>query len=70
MMDFSDALREMKALKKVKRTHWNFWVAVLIPETSLHKPCLCCLTKDECLQPGWAPTQADLFANDWEIYRG
>lgn len=68
-MDFSDALREFKASKKLTRTGWNgkgmhveFAVGggPVQPYFIMKKP-------NGDIQPGWVPSIGDIMADDWEL---
>lgn len=89
-MDFSDALRLLKAGGRLRREAWGTdqWLAVSCPAarrvpaegfwsehnrayaercggTAVVLPSLTAKMPDGGVQMGWAPTQADLFAQDW-----
>lgn len=68
-MDFADALRQVKAHKRIARAGWNgkgMWVAAQFPDThsKMGAPYLYIRTVDGTLVP-WTVSQADVFANDW-----
>lgn len=79
MTNFSEALEAVKAGKKILRSGWNgenqFIITVRAGNAMYTKNDLSYLMQD-CLglknvhgymQPGWIPSQDDLFANDWII---
>lgn len=69
-MNFGQAIEVLKRGGHVARTGWNGKNMVL----SLVKPCIArreyieLLDAQGCLVP-WAPSQTDLFAEDWEEMR-
>ena len=85
-LDFGQALRYLKAGKKVARAGWNGkgqWVCYM-PSFVVEQPnertkahgindafkCggYCVLWNAQSVwQPGWVPSQGDLFANDWQV---
>lgn len=81
-MDFSDALKHMKAGRRIKRSGWNgrdmfvYLATQLIVgsvvideqrESIKLEPCIMMRTAQGKIQPGWLASQMDLLANDWEI---
>jgi len=85
-MDFGDALRAMKAGKRIARVGWNgkgmyLWVqtridivhlsrtaGVLLDDAGLPiQPSICMRTAQDTLCIGWLASQADMFAEDWQI---
>lgn len=75
-MTFSDALEALKQGHRVTRQGSNgagMWLSVVSfadpPDHAftLH-PCIAMKTTSNVLQPGWTPSQADMFADDWAVY--
>ena len=75
-MNFSVALEAMKQGNKVARASWNGkqWVMHRYPDgTSIegYPPMaignFCLKNAQDCMQPGWVPSTADMMANDWDI---
>ena len=73
-MTFSDALRELKAGKRVFRTWWHTrWsgegykgqFVFLEKAKGEHREYLALKTPHREISP-WVPCQSDLFAEDWE----
>lgn len=70
-MDFSDALRRMKAGEAVVRDYWRSSVPVagqvarMAPSTTTHHPHLEIMTTEGLWAP-YQPTPKDLFADDWK----
>ena len=77
-MNFSEALNAVKAGERVTRAGWNSkgqWVAMIHPGNAMYtkggvsapmQPCLGLKNAHGNMQPGWAPSQGDVFAEDWE----
>lgn len=68
-MDFSEALRSLRAGISVTRTSWNAagqWVALQVPDehSKMRRPYLYLCPADGDLVP-WVPTQSDVLAEDW-----
>lgn len=74
-MDFSLALVKVKEGKKITRSGWNganqfiFKVGDKIDTVGQYcfAPYLVLKNAQGIIQPGWIPSQGDLFADDWEI---
>lgn len=78
-MNFGEALEQLKAGNRVARAGWNGkgqWVALIHPGNAAHRstggvfdmlPCLGLKNAQGAMQPGWIPSQGDLFAEDWEV---
>lgn len=76
-MDFSDALRNIKAGKKVCREGWNgkgLWIELQTPDerSKMSLPYLYINYPDDAINtPGarcpWLASQTDILALDWEI---
>lgn len=75
-MDFSKALKELKAGKRVARKGWSTKGMFLYFETfdyskHLHvdgymfEPCIVFRTSSGKWQPGWVAAQTDFMAEDW-----
>lgn len=76
-MNFSDALSLVKNHGKIARAGWNGanqYVCVLYPGNAIYTKGGASAPMQECLglknaqgnmQPGWVPSQGDLFAEDW-----
>lgn len=77
-MNFGQALEEMKAGNKVCRAGWNGKNMYLYLATGLKfetpvaiedfEPCVVMYTAQGKHQPGWLASQADMLANDWEVF--
>lgn len=68
-MDFSDALREVKAGGRITRNSWNAagqWVELQVPDehSKMQRPYLYLSPADGALVP-WVPTISDVLADDW-----
>lgn len=81
-MDFGEAIRALKANKRVARAGWNgknmhiyledmfsFPVrgGVYAGTTRKYEPVICMFTAQGTHQPGWSPSQADMLAHDWVV---
>lgn len=74
-MNFSEALNEIKNGTKVARSGWNAGnqYVTLIPSGNAMfqgynmQNCLGLKTVRHEMQPGWVPSQGDLFAEDWVV---
>lgn len=68
-MDFSAALLELKAYKKLTRTGWNGkgMHVCLVSGGINFGPYFCMVKPDGFTQPGWVPSIGDLTADDWEL---
>ena len=67
-MDFSDALRYIKAGRKVQRAGWNgkgMHLELVIPYDPVNLPYVQMWTADRRWVP-WLCSQTDLLANDWQ----
>jgi len=75
MMDFGEAIREMKGGRKVSRKGWNgkgMWVCLILPGNAMAhglpmQPCFGMATAVSEMQPGWLASQADMLAEDWDL---
>ena len=83
--DFSEALNRIKAGKCVQRAGWNgkgmhvyledgykqsIKAGVFKGQTREYAPAIYMFTAHGVHQPGWQPSQADLFAEDWAEVSG
>ncbi|WP_264791459.1 DUF2829 domain-containing protein [Aureispira anguillae] len=75
-MDFGDALKAVKNGKKIQRQGWNgkgmhvalFEILMSADDPdSEFPPVLSLYNAQGKQQLGWAPSQADLMAEDWSI---
>jgi hypothetical protein len=78
-MDFGDALRAIKARQRVARAGWNgkgqFLVMIFAGNAVMRhdgdaysmQDCIGLKNAQGDMQPGWAPSQGDLLAEDWVI---
>jgi len=82
-MDFGEALEELRHSKRIRREGWRRKGMCIYLEEYLKfsyinwetgrtqyvkcEPCIVSVTANGKYQPGWCPSQADLFAYDWEI---
>ena len=70
-MDYSDALINLKAGNRMSRSGWNgrgMWIAAQYPDahSKMTEPYLYMKTAQGGLIP-WLCSQADAFAEDWEV---
>lgn len=73
-MNFGQALELLKEGKKVARSGWNGkgQYVTLIPSGNAMfqrcdmQDCLGLKNAKGNMQPGWTPSQGDLFAEDWQ----
>lgn len=70
-MDFGEAIRELKAGKKVAREGWNgkgMYIAEQVPDNNskMTLPYFYMKTACDNLVP-WLASQTDILADDWEI---
>jgi len=68
-MDFGDAIRELKAGKRVTRPGWNgkgMWLELQVPDahSKMSLPYIYMKTADDKLVP-WLASQTDVLAEDW-----
>ena len=75
-MNFSDVLNAVKQGDKIYRSGWNGknQFVILLSEQISNLPgvyntakCLALKNAQDIMQPGWVPSQGDLFADDWQI---
>ena len=74
-MDFGDAIRALKAGKRVAREGWNgkgMWVCLIHPGNAMHRgcdmqPCFGLKNAKGNMQPGWNASQEDMLAEDWVV---
>lgn len=79
-MNFARALDCLQAGLAVCRTEWNGknqYITVIKADNSMYtdggeyipiQDCLGIRNAQGLMQPGWVPSQDDMFAIDWEIY--
>ena len=70
-MNFGDAIRELKAGKRVTRPGWNgrgMWLALQVPEagSKMTLPYIYMRTVTGDPVP-WLASQTDVLAEDWEV---
>lgn len=81
-MNFGEALAAVKQEKLIRRAGWNGKNQHVYMEDQLsytigagiykgqrreYAPVLCLYNAQGIHQPGWSPSQGDLFAKDWEL---
>lgn len=79
-MNFGEALETLKGGEQVRRTGWNgatqFVTLIRAGNAMATVPGMGRYPMQDCLglknaqggmQPGWVPSQGDLFAEDWEV---
>lgn len=74
-MPFGLALEAMKNGKRVARADWNGkgqWATLIHPGNACHigfsmQPCFGLKNAQDVMQPGWAPSQGDMLADDWMV---
>jgi hypothetical protein len=67
LLDFGQALELLKSGVQVSRLGWNGRGMYVYRRTFAGcEPSLCLHTAQGAEQPGWLPSQADLFATDWD----
>ena len=66
--DFGWAIQQLKDGKKVQRVDWlcGLWLS-LMPGDEVIQPCIGYHMRQGHYQPGWVPTQEDMFADDWML---
>ena len=73
-MDFSKALIKLKQGKKLKRIGWNGKKQFVKHYKSDNFDCRCeafiIINEVTNISGFWCPSVSDLFAEDWEIYKG
>jgi len=75
LMDFGDAIRNLKLGKRMAREGWNgkgMWICLIHAGNASHlgfdmQRCLGMKTVDYKMQPGWLASQADMLAEDWMV---
>lgn len=80
-MDFGQAINELKNGKKVCRSGWNGKNMFIYLEESLRRrpvsmndidmifePVIVMFTAKRTYQRGWLASQADILADDWEVF--
>jgi hypothetical protein len=73
MLNFSDALHELKSGNKVHRSGWNgrgMWLNLQIPDahSKMTLPYIYMRTAEGHLVP-WIASQTDILANDWDVLK-
>lgn len=69
-MDFSSALKGIKAGHKVARAGWDgVYLEMQVPDehSKITEPYIYITSPSGDLVTGWGPSNADLFADDWEL---
>jgi hypothetical protein len=81
-MDFGDAIKAMKNGERVTRPGWNGKNMHIYMEEHInivlrrakgifperqYEPCIIMFTAQGTHQPGWTPSQKDIFSEDWEV---
>ena len=70
-MDFGEALKQLKVGKRIGRAAWNCkstGVALQPPDPGVRMTrCYAFVSRADGAVFPWAPTQEDLFAEDWII---
>lgn len=79
MLDFGQALKELKKGNKVARIGWNgksMWLVLIKAGNNMFtdlsgaypmQNCIGIKTANENMQPGWLASQADILAEDWNL---
>lgn len=85
MMDFGDAIKHLKAGRKLQREGWNGKGMFIYLATQLKisamvtdgdnqhqklEPCIIMKTAQGTFQPGWLASQPDMLSSDWRILDG
>ena len=70
-MDFGDAIRAMRAGKKVARAGWNgkgMWLNLQVPDANskMSLPYIYIKTADSNQVP-WPASQTDMLSDDWAV---
>lgn len=74
-MFFEQVLESVKNRSKIARKGWNgknMYVTKIPAGNAMYQgydmqDCLGLKTASGVMQPGWVPSQDDIFANDWEV---
>lgn len=74
-MNFGQVLELVKKRSKIARKGWNgkgMYVTLIPAGNAMYQgynmqDCLGLKTANGVMQPGWTPSQNDLFAEDWEV---
>ena len=78
-MNFGLALEALKKGRRVARCGWNGrgqWLVLIHAGNAMHTSCAGGFRMQNCvglknaqgnMQPGWAPSQSDMLADDWFI---
>jgi len=74
-MNFGEALEQLKQGNKVTRSGWNgkeMYVTKIPAGNAMYQgydmqDCFGLKTANNLMQPGWLPSQNDLFAEDWNV---
>lgn len=75
MSDFSWAMGEIKRGSRLCRKSWkskNCYIASSAHcdnDIDDYEKFVLFRTEKKKLQPGWAPTQEDMFADDWKLFK-
>jgi len=65
-MNFGEVIYMLQARKCIGRRGWNDRdMYIYMEEFSGFMPCIILKTNQNDLQPGWLPSHADIFAEDW-----
>jgi len=72
-MKFEEALKELKAGKKVQNTNWNgkgMYLEVQSPdaESKMRRPYIY-INPGKGWEVPWTPSQMDLFSDGWEVIK-
>ena len=74
-MKFEEILGSVKTGSKIARKGWNgkgMYITLIPAGNAMYQgynmqDCLGLKTAKGVMQPGWIPSQDDLFAEDWEV---
>ena len=67
-IDFSEALRALKAGKRIQRTSWkNYKAFIYLRENKFGRIFLVLHTMDKMPEKEWMPSLSDLLAEDWAV---
>jgi hypothetical protein len=74
LMDFGQALTQLRAGERVARAGWNgkgMWLALQRPDahSKMSLPYIYMKTAQNDLVP-WLASQSDMLSNDWEVVNG
>lgn len=70
MMNYAEAHAAVLSGEKICREGWNGanQFVFVFEAGDGAQPCLALRNAQGLLQPGWVPSQGDMFGKDWKIY--